>query len=588
MMKKFLISMLGALAGFWISMILSTIAFFIIIGAIIASSSDGVPTEIEDNSILHLKLSGQIDERREHPKLADELSGNAETSVGLNNIIKAINDATDDDRIKGIYIDCEGSVTGIATRDAIVEALNNFKKSGKWIVSYSDMYTQGDYFIACTADSIFLNPVGSVDIHGLASTTMFFKGLMDKLGIEAQIIKVGTFKSAVEPFILTEMSEANRRQQQHYLNQIWENISTQISVMRGVTANDVNLWADSLTVTQDPKTYIEKKIVDKLCYRHQFESKLKELSEIDADEDLRLVSSDEYCLAESVNEINTSENKIAVLYAVGDIVDNGDGGIVGRDMAPLIHELAEDEDIKGLVLRVNSGGGSAFASEQIWEALEEFKKTGKKFYASMGDVAASGGYYISCGADRIYAEPVTITGSIGIFGIIPNVKGFLNDKLGITTGTVATNANGNFLSLVEPMTTVQHMKMQANVNRGYELFVSRCAEGRDIPVDSIKKIAEGRVWDGVTALNIGLVDELGGLDQAIDSLVSELALNDYKIEEYPSLNKKWWEEMLDIKTDYKANIIADELGSAQKVYNTIKRIQNMEPIQCRMEEIIIE
>lgn len=590
MMKRFLTSMLGALAGFWISMILLSISFFIILGAVIASGSGDTLTEIKDNSILHIKLSGTIDERKAGIQLADELYGNSGASVGLNNVIEAIRSASDDDRIEGIYLDCDGASAGIATRDAIVEALMEFKKSGKWIVSYSDTYTQGDYYVACAADRIYLNPVGNVDVHGLSSTTLFFKDMLDKLGVEAQVIKVGTFKSAVEPFILNEMSEPNRRQQQHYLGKIWENMCAQISEMRGVTVTDINDWADNLIVTQDADTYIDRKIVDELCYRHQFEDSLKVKSGINDDEDLRLVTPAEYCTVGNTAKANTSKNHIAVLYAVGDIVDDGDEGIVGRDMAPLIHELAEDDDVKGLVLRVNSGGGSAFASEQIWEALECFKKTGKPFYASMGDVAASGGYYISCGADCIYAEPVTLTGSIGIFGIVPCAKDLMNKKLGINSGTVMTNANGNILSsfMFEPMTAGQRVKMQESVNRGYELFVSRCAEGRNMAVDSIKVIAEGRVWDGETAMNIGLVDKMGSLTQAVNDMVASLGLDDYKVTEYPSLDKKWWEEIISLGTSYKASVIADELGEAQYLYNAVKRIRNIEPMQCRMEQIIIE
>ena len=580
--------MLGALAGFWISMIVAGISFFIILAAIIAGSAESVPTEIKENTILHIKLSGQIDERKSSPDITTSIYGNELKSSGLNDILQAITDAADDKHIKGIYLDCEGSMTGIATNYAIVECLRKFKESGKWIVSYSDIYSQGDYLIACAADSIYLNPVGSVDVHGLSSTVLFFKDMLDRLGVEAQVIKVGTFKSAVEPYILTEMSEANRMQQQLYLGNIWKCLSSRISEMRNVPEETVNEWADNIIVTEDQAFYVENKLVDGLCYRHQIEDKLKELSGIDADDDLRFITPDEYCSINNLDKSNASDNEIAVLYAVGNITDNGDDGIVGKKMVSQIMELSEDEDIKGLVLRVNSGGGSAFASEQIWEALEEFKKTGKKLYVSMGDVAASGGYYISCGAERIYAEPVTITGSIGIFGILPCAKDFMNKKLGVTSGTVMTNANGNFPTLLEPMTDVQRMKMQANVNRGYELFVSRCATGRDMPADSIKQIAEGRVWDGVTAMNIGLVDKMGGLQQAIDDMVSELELEDYTIAEYPSLELKWWNEILNLSKSYKADIIEEELGTAKPIYDAIKRIQNLEPIQCRMEEIIIE
>lgn len=282
-----------------------------------------------------------------------------------------------------------------------------------------------------------------------------------------------------------------------------------------------------------------------------------------------------------------ASNNIAVLYAVGDIVDSGNEGIVGDKMSPLILDLAKDDDVDALVLRVNSGGGSAFASEQIWEALEQFKSTGKKFYVSMGDVAASGGYYISCGADKIYCQPVTITGSIGIFGLIPSIKGLLTDKLGVNVATVATNPEAN-IGIVDPMTPVQRAAMQSMINRGYETFVGRCAAGRDMPVDSIKAIAEGRVWDGQAALRIGLVDELGDLDRCIADLAADCGYDRYKVSEYPEPRGEWWEELLLSSEGVKERIVKAELGEAYPYYQAIRKVQRLEHVQCRMEEIVIE
>ncbi len=588
MIKRFLTSLLGTLAGIWISFGLLILLSIIFIVGIISSSEKQMSAQITDNSVLYLDLSGTIEDRKQEFDILAELYNNGEKTSGLNEILYSIEAASKDNRINGIYINCDGAMAGIASREEIVRAIRNFKKSGKWVYAYADNYSQGDYYVACASDSIFLNPLGSVDISGLSATTFFYKGLLDKIGVEAQIIKVGSFKSAVEPFILTEMSEPSRLQQEHYLGNIWGYISSNIAVMRNVTVDKVNLWADSLTVTETAGFCVENGIVDHLTYRHEIEERMEKLCNVSDNEELNLVSPAQYFSSENLLNPDNSENNIAVLYAIGDIVDQGDEGIVGRTLVPKILELAEDDDISGLVLRVNSGGGSAFASEQIWEALEQFKATGKPFYVSMGNVAASGGYYISCGADCIYAEPVTLTGSIGIFGIIPCIKPLLNDKLGITQGTVSTNANGGFISLSEPMTKYQRQKMQKMINVGYENFVSRCATGRSVPVDSIKAIAEGRVWDGKSAYLLGLVDKIGGLDMAVADIAEKLGFENYAIKEYPSPEEEMFEQLMNGKFNVREHLISSELGDSYKYYKQLERIQNLDMIQCRMEEIIIE
>lgn len=584
-MKRFVAAMLGSLAGIWISMILLSIMFFIFIGVIVASNEDA--TVVKENSVLHINLQNEIVERKLNNQLAEELFGDESTNLALNTLLKSINDASVDDKIKGIYLDCNMSTAGFATREAIFDALMQFKESGKWIVAYADNYLQGDYYLASVADSIYLNPVGSVDIHGVEATTLFFKGLLDKVGVEMQIVKVGTYKSAVEPFILTKMSEASAEQQCHYINRIWKSISEDISFARGVTVKEINNWADSMIITAEPDYYLRNNIVDALAYRHEVESQMKAMLDIDEDDDLNLVTPSQYSKSDIPVELDSDKPEIAVLYAVGDIVDNGNQGIVGSKMAPEILKLADDDDVKALVLRVNSGGGSAFASEQIWEALEVFKSKGKKFYVSMGDYAASGGYYISCGADKIFAEPTTLTGSIGIFGMIPCAKELMNDKLGITTGTVSSNRIG--MSFTEPMTSFQRSKMQSMINRGYETFVSRCAQGRNVTTDDIKKIAEGRVWDGTTALEIGLVDELGGLDMAIIQLAKQLNLDKFEIVEYPKNNDDIWAQIMSMNTmSIKNNIIESELNDAAVYYNAVKNIKELAPVQCRMETVILK
>lgn len=588
MLKRFLTSMLGALAGIWISVGLFFLLIIFFIVGIGISGAKQASVEIKENSVLYLDLNAQIDERKPQFDIMSQIYGRGNDVMGLNEILHTIKAAADDSRIEGIYINCDLSQSGIATRAEIVKALRNFKKSGKWIYAYGDNYTQGDYYIACAADSIFINPMGAVEITGLSATTQFYKGLLDKLGVEMQIIKVGTFKSAVEPYILTEMSEPSRLQQQQYLGNIWGYISSDIASMRKVTVEDVNNWADSIVITETAQSYIPRKIVDGLAYRHEVESKMKALCGIDKSEDINFITPSEYFEAENLLNPNNSNNSIAILYAVGNIVDQGDEGIVGRTMAPQILKLAEDDNIKGLILRVNSGGGSAFASEQIWEALEQFKAKGKKFYVSMGDVAASGGYYISCGAHCIYAEPVTLTGSIGIFGMIPCAKTFLTDKLGITEGTVATNANGGFISFTQPMTPFQRQKMQMMVNNGYENFVGRCATGRSMSVDSIKAIAEGRVWDGKSAYELGLVDKLGSLENAVADMANELGFEDYEIKEYPSLEEELMNKLMNGNFSLKNDIIKSELGETYQYYKQINHLKNLEHVQCRMEDIVIK
>lgn len=591
MMKRFISALLGSLAAIWISVILLFFLLIFFIAAIISNSfnSQTVALSFKDKSILHIELAGNFTERPTEADLMAELYGTQEPTLPLNNLLNSIAAAADDDKIEGIFLDCKGSGDGIAQRTELVEALEKFKESGKWIVSYADSYTQGDYYIATTADDIYLNPVGMLDIHGLSATTLFYKGLLDKLGVEMQIIKVGTFKSAVEPFILTSASEPNKLQQQVFLDNIWSVITNQISLSRDIPVEEINMLADSMMLTFKPSDYIDFKLIDGLKYRREVIDMLKSKTDIDEDKDLRLITPEDYVLVADIPHAKRNDNRIAVLYAVGDIVDDGNSGIVASKLVPQILKLKENKKIDGLILRVNSGGGSAFASEQIWEALEEFKTTGRPFYVSMSDYAASGGYYISSGADRIYADPTTLTGSIGIFGMIPCAKELMNDRLGITSDNVNTNLNGNFPSLMEPMTPFQREAMQREINRGYETFVGRCAQGRHMPVDSILAIAEGRVWDGQSALHIGLVDQLGSLSTAIADMARALDFGDkYCVIEYPNPTPTFWEAIAGSEVSMKERVIRQELGSAYPLYKQIEFIRNAARVQCRMEDIVIK
>lgn len=580
-------SFLGTVAGIFVSGFLISIGLFILTVLAIVSSATHSEYSVKDKSILYLDLSREIVEQPASLDIMAKLTNDGPSADVLYNIIDAIDAAADDDRIKGIFIDANGSSAGTAQRKAIIDALRRFKKSGKWIYSYGDVYSQGDYYIAASAsDSLYINPLASVDIHGLGGRMMFFKNLLDKIGVEMQVVKVGTYKCAVEPFILTEPSAASIEQQQLYLGNLWKDIRASIAKGRKVSADSVNAWANSFSFTFDATQLIRKRIADASAYRHEFIDKLKELTDIDKDDDLRLVTPAQYVTSKPHKSHKTT---IAVLYASGDITESGKDGIASDRLVPEILELAENDDIDGLILRVNSGGGSAFASEQIWEALGEFKEmTGKPFYVSMSDYAASGGYYISCGADKIYAEPVTITGSIGIFGLIPNIRGLVTDKLGVTTYPISTNPAGAQPDIFVPMTESQRAGMQSYVDRGYELFVKRVAGGRKKTVDQIKAIAEGRVWDGREALRIGLVDKLGGLDTALADMAKELGVESWSVERYPKTEDDVLTALLMMSDRMEQSALERKLGDVAEIYRTIESIRQYQGVQARMQPVVIE
>ena len=586
MLKRFFENFLAVLAGLWVTIFLCFLLLMVFVGAIVSlTSTDAKPdmASLKDHNVLRISLDGTVTDRATPINLMDQLYGDNETSLLLNDIVRALKLASEDKAIDGIMLDCKGASMGMAQMQAIITAINQFKESGKWVFAYSDNYTQGNYALACAADSIFINPIGMVDVHGLSTTVVYFKDMLDKLGVDVQVVKVGTYKSAVEPYILNDMSDANREQTSQFLSNIWGNISEHIAKNRKVSTDTVNQWANGFLFAKATEDYVKLKVVDGMKYRHEFDDMIA--AKINEDEPNYVDFTSYVSLQKNINS-SKSGKQIAVLYAVGTITESAKDGIASETIVPQILDLAEDDDVDGLILRVNSGGGSAFASEQIWEALQQWKSiTGKPFYVSMGDYAASGGYYISCGADRIYAEPLTLTGSIGIFGLIPNVQKLLNDKIGIHTSTVSTNTS-NFPDFFRTMNPEQRAAMQGYVERGYELFVSRCANGRHMPVDSIKAIAEGRVWDGSAALRIGLVDKLGGLQQAIADMASELeSAEDYYVVEYPAVKFKWWEELLDMSNQMQSKAMENQLKEWVPYYTTIKNIKQLAPLQARMDYI---
>lgn len=584
MLKNFFISMLGAIAGFWISLMLLFLVMVMAIAGSVASmvlNSSEQDMKVEKGSILRISLDTQIEERHSPRDIQAFINEEPEPQT-LENLIYAIKAAKEDDRIVGIFLNCNGASAGLATRQTLANALTDFKTSKKWILAYGDNYNQGDYYVASCADHLYLNPSGSIDLRGLATSIPFFKGLLDKVGVTMQVYKVGTYKSAVEPFILDNMSDANREMSQYFLNSLWKEMGGTIAKNRKLTLDKVNMLADSLVPFDAPEQFVKLKLADGLKYVDQVEEELKKLTNTKKDDDLKIIDYDSYLVDATIPHSQSNDNKIAVFYAVGDITDAGVTGITAEKMVPEILDLAEDDDIKAMVLRVNSGGGSAFASEQIWHALEVFKSKGKTLYVSMGDYAASGGYYISCGAERIFAEPTTLTGSIGIFGMIPCAKELFNDKLGVNFGVVTTNAGGAFPNIIQPATPAESRAMQGAINRGYELFTSRCATGRNMPQDSIKAIGEGRVWDGVTAKRIGLVDQLGSLDDAVASLAKKMGYKDYQVITYPEHKDNFWDMLATLSVQAKASALKEELGAYYPIYMELKRFENLEPIQARM------
>lgn len=593
MLKKFFTVFLGSVAAIWFS----TLIFIGILAvSVFVWLSNLNESEIKKNSILHISLTGEVADRFTPPSVSDIVMASKDDTPAFDEISKAIKKAKNDFNIRGIYLDLRGSSMGLAMRQELRNILEDFKASGKWILAYADNYNQGDFFTASVADEVYINPSGSLAANGLSATVPFFKNALDKLGVEIQVIKVGTFKSAVEPFIMTAMSDSARMQYDVMLGTMWKGYVEDV-------VKDLN--QDELTdsifkkMAATPMTaftaneLIEAGLFDGSKYAYEIDGILNKKAGTDKP---NLVNPRDYLASSNAVDIMNLEkakDHIAVLYAVGDIVDSGSDGIVGDKMVPLINTLTEDEHVKALVLRVNSGGGSAFASEQIWAALENFKSKGKPFVVSMGDVAASGGYYISCGADKIYADPATITGSIGIFGIIPYAKVLLNDKLGINFDIVETNRNAVFGRLDAPLTPAQHAALEKSIHNGYDLFVKRVADGREMENAAVRRIAEGRVWAGATALEIGLVDELGGLDEAIVYVSQQAGLNPEAIMEYPELKITPLEVMMSMSNISVSQPFSFEafksLGVTEEDIREgnrlISRMRDMNSIQAKMEDI---
>lgn len=581
-MKQFFKITLACVLGVLIA---GAVGFFGFLVTIISMASMSNPSYTpEKNTILKLKLNTSVTDHVSTSPFDEIINAlnKKDGALGLDNILKSIDNAKSDPNIIGIYLNTDGYNSGYATTEAIRNRLKDFKESGKFIVSYNDNYSQKQYYMASVSDSLFLNPVGILSLDGLASKHIFFKNALDKLGVQMQVFRVGTFKSAVEPFITDKMSPANREQTEVYLHSIWNSILSDISHSTTLSTDSLNSLANTGVGFMSPEEVEKTGLITMLRYKSEVENTLKNLS---GEKDLKLASISE------VTSIKPREKeqkeKIAILYANGEIAGGKtDEGIYWESTIKDINEIKGDSAIKALVLRVNSPGGSAFASEQIWEAIETLKKT-KPVVVSMGDYAASGGYYISCNADYIFAEPTTLTGSIGVFGLIPNANELLTKKIGLSFDEVKTNQFGQ-ISIFEPMTDLEKMKIQKGVENIYSLFMKRCAEGRGLSVDSIAKIAEGRVWSGVNAYELGLVDELGGIDKAIAKAATLAGLEKYSTTELP-LQKDFIEELMNDLTNSSSILISQQfLGEEFKNIQVLKYIRSLDKFQARMDHITID
>lgn len=502
---------------------------------------------VEKNSVLVLKLNGSIDEQGTDNTIG-KLTGNYIPSTGLNDILSAIKKAKDEENIKGIYIDAGVLSTDYATLQEIRSALEDFRKSGKKIIAYADTYSQGSYYLASVADKIYLNPIGMVDWHGIGAQPVFYKDMLAKFGVKFQVVKVGTFKSATETYTEEHMSDANRLQTKMFLDGTWKKVCNAVSKSRGISVDSLNRYADELLMFQSAESLVKRKVVDGLAYASDMKDIAKTQFGIGKDDDLnRLFVSD----MTNVKEKQTSGEEIAIYYAYGDIVQSekvsllggGSHCIVSSTVCSDLKDLMDDDDVKAVVIRVNSGGGDAFASEQIWHQVMELKKK-KPVVVSMGGYAASGAYYMSAPASWIVAQPTTLTGSIGIFAVFPDMSGLVTQKLGVKFDEVKTNRNSTFGNLMaRPFNEEETAVMQQYVNRGYQLFRKRVADGRRLPVESVEKIAQGRVWLGADAIGLKLVDQLGGLNDAVAKAAKLAKLGEYYTVDYPAPSS-WIDQLL--------------------------------------------
>ena len=588
-MKSFLKQVLAVIVGICSVGAFATLMFFVMLGVMLATGDE--KQSVSDNSILRIELTGTVVDRSTPDSPLNQLLGRSEaSSQGLDVLIDAIKTAKGDKRIKGIYIEGGTMSSDFATLQELRGALVDFKSSGKFIVSYADSYTQGAYYIASVGDRVLINPSGLLDWHGIAMQPMFWTGLMEKVGVKAQVFKVGTYKSAVEPFILKEMSPANREQVESMITDLWKETCTAVATSRKLSPDSLNAYADRYITLADGADYKRLKLVDDLTYVDQVRDELRKRMN---DKEVTFVSPE--VVAAQAEDTGDDDNQVAVYYASGNIVDVAGSGalmgggdeIIGSRVVEDLDKLANDKDVKAVVLRINSGGGSAYASEQMWRAVQLLKKK-KPVVVSMGGMAASGGYYMSCGANYIVAEPTTLTGSIGIFGLIPDFSGLVKDKLGLRFDVVKTNKASDFGTLSRPFDAAESAALQAHVNRGYALFLKRVADGRTaaghkMTPEAVDHIAQGRVWTGNQALKNGLVDKIGTLNDAILKAEQLAQTKNPAVVRYPA-PKSWMESFNKEKQedDYFERKMKLVLGDYYEPLNFIQNVDRGNYLQARL------
>lgn len=592
MLKRFFLNALSSFLGAWVAIVIfGAVCVMVVVGLIAKLGvSQSTQNQVTKDSILTISLQGEIDEMSmpvdfDYTSL---LNGSITKNQSLAQLTSAIAAAAENKNIRAIYLKCEAVAASPATLNALREALLKFKESGKKIIAYGDMLAMGDYYISTVADELYMNPGGNVTLKGLGGITPFFKGLFDKIGVQFQVVKVGTYKSAVEPYINEQMSAPARAQLDTLYGNMWSLICDGIVQQRKnlTKAKIDSLINDDFIFLRNGKFALDAGLIDGLYYERSIDSIIAKSINKKKD-DLNFVGPEVLVSQEDLIQGITAKDRIALVYASGEIMDGGGESTINFEKyVPLIVSLAEDEHVKGMVLRVNSPGGSVFGSEQIGDALDYFQSKGKTLAVSMGDYAASGGYWISCGANRIFADPLTITGSIGIFGLIPNVEE-LTKKLGLNFEMVSTNPQATFPTLFYPMNSRQLEGMQMMVEAGYNQFVARVAKGRKMSENKVRRIGEGRVWDAVTALRIGLVDELGGVQDAIDWVAKELDIENYGISRYPRYETSVFDFLPDVmnmsmKENLRQNVGAD---ISPLLFNKVWRTLERKPVQALMPEM---
>ena len=586
-MKDFFKNVFATFVGLFLFVLVTLLLGFVCIFGMVLSSES--TTEIKNNSVLVINLSGPLNERTEE-NVITKFVGKTANETSLEDVLSGIEKAKADKNIKGIYLEAGVFVpNSYAALQEIRDALIDFKKSNKWIVAYGDSYTQGTYYLASVANDVYLNPQGMLDWHGLSTQRIYLKDMLAKFGVKVQVSKVGTYKSATEMFTGDKMSDADRQQTSAYLNGIWKYLLKGVGESRNIPIAKLNEYADSVITFANPTDYLKMKLIDKLLYTDQVRNEIKKRLGIASGDDINQVSLTDLKMVKA----DKNGNEIAVYYAYGDIVDAPVSGtslsqhnIVGKDVCKDLKELMDDDDVKAVVIRVNSGGGSAFASEQMWHQIMELKKV-KPVVVSMGGYAASGGYYMSVPANWIVAEPTTITGSIGIFGMFPDFSGLASEKLGIKFDEVKTNKNGTFLSPMRPLTPDEMRMLQVYIDRGYNTFKDRVAQGRKLTMQQVETIAQGHVYTGEDALKIKLVDELGGLDKAVQKAVQLAKIKDYYTKNYPA-PVNWLDQIFGdyVQDNYLSEQLHSSLGMLYQPFSILRTLNQQSAIQARIPYFI--